>query len=177
MITPDQRLKHVIGPAENGKMKIVDGSSETVLENLWSALDEGLSVPDKLVIFEEYHTNGNLTETLDEDKRSYFISLFDMSDQLEKNKKYIVVPLSLVGNRILPLDQPSYLRYIGKSNGQLVFKSSTGERRYPSETMRDLSVFNTFTFLTSPVYDKFRVALTMKFDTVLPDVTILNKKT
>ncbi len=121
--------------------------TEGVAEGMsWSALDEGLSVEDKIIIFEEYMTKGNLTESLEHDKRDYFISLFKMSSTPAKDKTYIVVPLSLVGNKIMPLDAPAIMKFVGHGHDGLVFNSPNGEKTYPSKMMRDLSVFNTFTF-------------------------------
>jgi hypothetical protein len=139
---------------------------------VWSELDEGLSMEDKMSIFEEFYTKGSLTESVDIDKKEYFVSLFNMSSQLTKGKKYIVVPLSLVGNKIMPLDAPSIAVFVAKSNDGLTFKTKLGKRTYPSKTMRDLSIFNTFTFLSIGEYDKFRTALSLKFDTHLPNIEI-----
>lgn len=145
---------------------------ESVAEGLsWTSLDEGLSMEDKMTIFEEYHTKGSLTESIDDDKKDYFLSLDKLSDSPVKNKMYIAVPLSLVGNRILPLDTPNYMKFLGQKEGRLVFNTVNGRKTYPSKTMRDLSVFNTFTFLSASEYDKFRNALALKFDTYLPNVT------
>ena len=143
--------------------------TEGVAEGMsWSALDEGLSVEDKIIIFEEYMTKGNLTESLDHDKRDYFISLFKMSSTPIKDKTYIVVPLSLVGNKIMQLDAPAIMKFVGHGHDGLVFNSPNGEKTYPSKIMRDLSVFNTFTFQSQSSYDKFRTALSLKFNVSLP---------
>lgn len=151
-----------------------DITKQGVEEGLnWSSLDEGLSLDDKMSIFEEFYTTGNLTEAIDDDKRKYFESLVSMSDTPTKNKRYIVVPLSLVGNRILPLDQPSYSLFLGKTpDKQLAFRLAGEVVKYPSTTMRDLSVFNTFIFSSTDVYNKFRVALSLKFDISLPEIDI-----
>ena len=151
-----------------------DITKQGVEEGLnWSSLDEGLSLDDKMSIFEEFYTTGNLTEAIDDDKRKYFESLVSMSDTPTKNKRYIVAPLSLVGNRILPLDQPSYSLFLGKTpDKQLAFRLAGEVVKYPSTTMRDLSVFNTFIFSSTDVYNKFRVALSLKFDINLPEIDI-----
>jgi hypothetical protein len=125
---------------------------------------------DKMSIFEEFHTKGSLTESVKIDKKDYFVSLFNMSAPLSKGKKYIVVPLSLVGNRILPLDTPSIAEFVAQSNDGLTFNTRLGKRTYPSKIMRDLSIFNTFTFSSMDKYDKFRTALSLKFDISLPGV-------
>jgi len=137
----------------------------------WSTLDEDMSMEDKMSVFEEFYTKGNLTESVDDDKKDYFVSLFNMSVSPIKGKKYIVVPLSLVGNRILPLDSPSIAEFVAQGNDRLTFNTTKGEKTYPSKTMRDLSIFNTFTFPSTSVYDKFRTALSLKFDISLPDIS------
>ena len=141
----------------------------------WSSLDEGLSLEDKMSIFEEFYIKGNLTESIDQDKKEYFVSLFDLSTTPVKNQKYIVVPLSLVNNKIMPLDQPGYMEFLARAQDSLVFKSSHGQKTYPSDIMRDLSVFHTFTFSTAADYNKFRTALVLKFNTELPAITITNE--
>ena len=138
----------------------------------WSSLDEGLSVEDKMIIFEEYFTKGNLTESVDIDKKDYFLSLAVMSDTPTKNKTYIVVPMALVSNKVMLLDKPSYMEFLGGSQTGLVFENFNERKTYPSDTMRDLSVFDTFTFSSVDKYDKFRTALSLKFDTHLPNIDI-----
>lgn len=137
----------------------------------WSNLDQGLSVDDKIFIFEEYYTRGNLTESTDKEKKDYFVSLFDLSDIPVKGKKYIVVPLSLVSNRIVNLDTPSHMEFLGKSKDGLVFSDSLEQKTYPSKVMRNLSIFNTFTFSTSTAYNKFRSNILLKFDAQLLNIT------
>lgn len=136
----------------------------------WSTLDEGLSLDDKMAIFEEYAIRGNLTESIDQDKKDYFISLFELSNAPVKNKKYIVAPLVLVGNRVMPLDKPAIMRFLAQDHDVLVFDTVNGKKTYPSKTLRDLSVFNTFTFASHSAYDKFRAALSLKFDIGLPSI-------
>lgn len=146
--------------------------SETKKQLSWNSLDENISVADKILIFETYHKHGNLKESIDEDKKSYFISLFKMSDTLSKDKKFIVVPMSLIDNKIILLDNPGYMKFVRKVDGQLIFNYNNREIKYPSETIRDLSIFNTFTFLDTNSYNKFKVALSLKFDIDLPVVKI-----
>ena len=146
-------------------------TSEDVSEGMtWSSLDSGMSVEDKISVFEEFYTKGNLIESVNDDKKEYFASLFNMSSSPVKGKKYIVVPLSLVGNRIIPLDKPLIAEFVSQSNDGLSFITPSGEKTYPSKTMRDLSIFNTFTFSSTGVYDKFRTALSLKFDISLPTI-------
>ena len=153
------------------KQKVDPTYNVGVTEGLsWSSLDAGLSMEDKMAIFEEYAINGNLTEAIDDDKRDYFMSLFRLSDIPIKDKKYIVAPLALVGNKIMPLDDPSIMNYFGQDKDGLVFYRDDVTKTYPSKAIRDLSVFNVFTFANKAVYDKFRTALSLKFDINLPSV-------
>jgi hypothetical protein len=138
----------------------------------WSSLDQGLSLEDKLVIFEEYSVKGTLTESNDPEMQEYFQSLFDMSDTPVKNQKYVVVPLMLVKNRIMKLDTPSILKYLGTGRDGLVFRSATGQKTYPAKQIRSLSVVNTFTFENSQKYDEFRTILSLKFNTELPKMKL-----
>ena len=148
---------------EIGKKNVAEALS-------WSSLDEGLSVEDKIYIFEEFYSKGSLTESIEIDKKEYFVSLFDMSSPLTVGKKYIVVPLSLIGKRIISFDTPSIAEFVAQGDGALTFNTRLGERTYPSKTMRDLSIFNTFTFSSIGMYDKFRTALSLKFDISLPTI-------
>lgn len=138
----------------------------------WTELDPGLSITDKIIIFEEYCTNNNLSESVDADKKDYFKSLIPLSSRPVKNQFYIVVPLALIANKLMLLDKPEYLKFLTQTQGQMVFSTETGTKKFPSETIRDRSICNTFTFKTQEQYNKFRVALTLKFDVSLPDIPV-----
>jgi hypothetical protein len=142
----------------------------------WSDLDEGLSVENKQIIFEEFYTRGNLTEGNSEDNTKYFKSLFDTSATPVKNQKYIVSPLVLINNNVMMLDKPSYMTFLGKGTDGLVFKSSTGQKTYPSKSVRDTALYNVFTFSDQESYDKFRTALSLKFDLTLPKINLLESE-
>ena len=149
--------------------------SEDVIEITWETLGEDLSVLNKIAIFEEYAIRGNLFESNDENLKSYFVSLFDMSDAPTKGQKYIVVPLTLLKNKLMQLANPKYMEFLGRGKDGLVFRSSTGEQTYPSKLMREISVSNAFTFSNVKSYDKFRNIIQLKFDFDLPDVSITNE--
>lgn len=142
----------------------------------WTALGEDISVDDKMSIVEEYCLKGSLTESLDKDKKDYFVSLFSMSKTPIPKNRYIVVSLALVGNKIMNMGVYPNSTFLGKSNHIMVFNVNGEKKSFPTKTMRDLSVFNTFTFSTVDAYDKFKVALAMKFDTSLPTVAAENIK-
>lgn len=140
----------------------------------WTSLDSGLSVDDKIEIFESYFLNTNLKESNDEDKLEFFKSLFDMSDDLIKNKKFIAVPLSLINNRIRMLDRPKFVIFLNQTDQEMVFSDNGKKVKYPSETIRQISIFNTFVFSTLDLYNKFKTIINLKFDVNLPDID--NKK-
>lgn len=138
----------------------------------WTELDKGLSVQDRLTIFEEFNIRGNLIESLDNDKKDYFLSLSNMSDIPVKNEKFIVVPLALISNRIMILDEPDYLEFLEINPNGMVFKTDTGIITYPSKTIKEMSIFNTFTFSNTNTYNKFRTSIILKFNFNLPEITI-----
>lgn len=141
----------------------------------WSDLDKGLSVHDKMNIIEEFYTTGNLTESNTEDTVKYFKSLISSVPEPIKNKKYITVPLLLVNNKIMMLDKPSYMEFLGKGKDGLVFKSSIGQTTYPAKALKDTTLYYMFTFLNQQSYDKFRTIMKLKFEIDLPMVTLTNK--
>jgi hypothetical protein len=160
---------------EKPNLKLIksDNITEQYSKSLsWSNLDEGLSVTDKMSIFEEYHCRGNLYESNEEAKKDYFLSLSEMSDRPERNSKYIVVPISLIGNRIMLLDKPTFMEFLGNKSNSMIFRGEDGIKTYPSKILRELSVFNTFTFSSIESYNKFRIVLFLKFDTSLPEMII-----
>lgn len=142
----------------------------------WSDLDEGLSVHDKMSIFEEHYTTGNLTESNTEDNTTFFKSLIDISNTPIKNNRYITAPLLLMNNNIVMLDKPSYMEFLGRGSDGLVFRSSTGQRTYPSKAIKDISLYHVFTFKDQSSYDKFRTILSLKFDIELPPITLTNEQ-
>jgi hypothetical protein len=141
-------------------------------EITWDSLDEGLSVKDKITIIEEYALTGSLTESIEQDTKDYFLSLASMSDDPVKNKEYIMVPLALLSNGVRILNEPSVMEFIRYDNDGMgmIFKYEGIEKTYPSKTIREKSVFYTFTFATKESYDKFRMIMILKFDTKLPEV-------
>jgi hypothetical protein len=168
------RIKEVINESSGDKSELGQAfkkpkSSLTRTEHIWNSLDEGLSIEDKMFFFEQYHSKKNLKESVDKDKSEYFLSLFKMSESLVKDKNYIVVPLALVANRIIQLNHPMVLIFVKNKDKQVVFKVEEREIEYPSKIIRDTAIYQTFAFKTVEKYDKFRVALSLKFDFYLPD--------
>jgi hypothetical protein len=136
-------------------------------------------VDDLLIIAEEHFTrNGKLLESNDPDRSKYFLDLESMSSPLVANKKYIALILGMVGNRVVQLNYPEVVTFLGKSgNAYKVILSNGRESTFPNTRMSDKMTSATFFFNSNVAYDKFRTILTMKFDTDLasPDEVTGNK--
>lgn len=136
----------------------------------WSNIDSGLSVEEKLIIFEEYFVKGTLKESNAGDTMKYFNSLSKLSNVPVVGQHYIVVPLILVNNSVMTLDTPQRLEFMGSQGKHYMFKGSHGTKEYPSKELRNVSVYETFTFLNSSNYNKFKTALALKFNVDLPEM-------
>jgi len=151
----------------------VEDDDDKPLEDLdWNNLGEGLSVEDKLRIFEEYYTKGNIIESNDENSREYFMSLFNMSDDPIENQTYIVVPLVLIDNRVTSLNPPSYMKFLGNGITGLIFYSSGGEIIFPAPQLRGVSTTGTFTFSNIESYNKLRNIIKLKYNFHLPEINV-----
>lgn len=137
----------------------------------WSELDEGLSCEDRMTVVENHYAQGSLTENLDHEHTQAFKNLFSLGDEPVVGTEYFVVPLTLVDNRVMQLDDPKKLTLASQQQNQLTFEMLNGKKiTYPSDYMRDRSFFHTFVFETTRGYDKFRTALQMRFDVSLPEL-------
>lgn len=151
--------------------KIIDSNKGDSDSLDWNSLDPNVSVDDKIFIFEQYYSNTKLRESNDEDKKDFFLSLIELSDDPIPNQNYIVAPLILMGNRVIKLDSPGNMKYLGKSkDNNLRFQNNDSIVNYPSRVIRDLSISHVFTFSTVESYDKLRSALILKFNVTLPDM-------
>ena len=131
---------------------------------IWADLGEDIKIEDRMSIFEEFYSTGNITESNDKDIKDYFIDLFSLSDDPVKHSMYFTVPLTLVNNKILKLAEPSYLEFLEETNNVMLFKNSKGEElSYPPKAIRERGIWYTFTFLTENSYEKFRLACVLKF--------------
>ena len=136
----------------------------------WSELDEGLSIEGKMSIIEGYYSTGTLKESNSEDSMRYFNALHKFSSTLVKNEKYVIAPLILVNDRIMTLDKPDYMQFVGLFDDRLVFNQNGKEKIYPSDRSKELTVYQIFAFPTKKMYDKFKTAVSLKFDVILPDI-------
>ena len=153
-----------------GGNAITEEQSRTGNPLYWSELDDGLSVDDKMSIIEGYYTTGTLKESNSEDSTQYFTALHKFSSALVKNEKYVIAPLILVNDKIMALDKPDYMQFVGYVDDRPVFNQNDKEKIYPSNRCKELTVYQIFAFTTKKMYDKFRTALSLKFDMVLPEI-------
>ena len=153
-----------------GGNAITEEQSRTGNPLYWSELDDGLSVDDKMSIIEGYYTTGTLKESNSEDSTQYFTALHKFSSALVKNEKYVIAPLILVNDKIMALDKPDYMQFVGYVDDRPVFNQNGKEKIYPSNRCKELTVYQIFAFPTKKMYDKFRTALSLKFDMVLPEI-------
>jgi hypothetical protein len=139
----------------------------------WTELGEELSIEDKMAIFEAYHIDGTLLES-DDHTTEYFTGLDRFSSTPVKNKKYIVTPLMLIQNRIIPLNSDLiHATLVGKSGNQYLFVNDAGETiKFPSNQTSKHGMSHTFIFDNSKAYDNFRAELAIKFNVELPDDAI-----
>jgi hypothetical protein len=190
IIRQGERWKHNGGKFGNGKDELDDflskkGVAETNMAQAasrsstdtsktskklnWNNIPNHLTVDERAEIFEQYMLRGNLKESNNERAQESFDTLFGMSDKLIKNNNYFVVPLILINNRLLSMDQPQYLKFIRKETNELVFYSDSSEKKYPHNLIRDIASYHVFAFENSNSYDKFRTVVALKFDYNLPD--------
>ena len=148
---------------------------EDVAENIktkppsWVELGEGMSIDDKISIFESYYASGIILES-DDHAVKYFNGLLNYSVDPKKNKKYIVTPLMLIQNRVIPLNTDlltlTFQEHVGNN---LVFTRDDGTAiRFPEDLTGQHGITRTFVFNNAESYNNFRSALLLKFNLKLP---------
>lgn len=157
------------GPPKPGQSFGGAAESKNNKKLSWNDLPGHLTTDERADIFEQYVLRGNLTESNDENSQENFQTLFNMSDRLVKDSDYFVVPLMLVNNRLVSLNEPEYLRFIRQEDHDIVFDSDIGEKKYPYNLFRNTAMYHVFAFETCDSYDKFRTVVNLKFDYNLPE--------
>ena len=149
------------------------GIQESNQISYWKDLGESLSPIEKLIILEELFTKNTLKESSDENIKSAFLSLNSLGDKLVEDKKYIVVPLILVNNETKLLSSPEVCKLVSIDEKKLKFETAEGRYvSYPPLSVREISIYNTFGFLTVGSYNKFRSIMKLQFDLSLPTVEV-----
>ena len=130
---------------------------------------EGTSLNDRIAIAETFFTNnGNLLESNDSIDGENFMSL--SSAPVEMGKKYIMVFLSLMNNRIVQLQYPEVVTVISKTtDGYIVMLDDGRKTEFPKKYKSNKIMMSLFFFDSSVKYDKFALKMRLQFDFDLAD--------
>ena len=136
----------------------------------WVSLGEGLSIADKISIFESYYANGAVLESK-ENTIKYFNGLLKYSVDPEKNKKYIVTPLMLIQNKVHTLNTELLkLTFLSSDGTNITFKKNDGTTvKFPKDFKGEQGITHTFVFDNIKSYNNFRSEVALKFNLNLPD--------
>jgi len=129
----------------------------------WSDLGN-MTMKDKLSIFESYYGSGKVLES-EEHSVIYFKGLSKYCVIPEEGKKYLVLPLLLIQDRIIELNpEPMLLKFISRSDNEMTFEKPDGSRTvFPKDFSGNTGLMDTFVFDDVEKYNSFRSALIMKF--------------
>lgn len=153
---------------DNDLSPIGSGTNEAGI-HFWNSLDENLDMEEKMSICEKW-AKGKLNESPDSQDLEYFRGLKQYSVNPIVGHTYIVVPL-LLTNVITSWATPEKCEYLGYKNKIQTVKNAHGKvKQYPHEPIRESSSFICFFFNTQKQYDRFRSAVSIKFDTRLPEI-------
>lgn len=150
--------------------RILDQLTELSNGISWADLGESLSPEEKLSIIENHYSDNSLSESNEPDASGYFQGLSDYGVDPVVSEKYIVAPLSLINNRLVMIDKPAVMTFVGQTPKAVKFQSADGQREYPLRSPTPGSVFKVFTFTDTTAYNQFRSAVSMRFDLSLPEV-------
>jgi predicted chitinase len=130
-----------------------------------------ISVEDKISIFESYYADGIMLES-DNHNVEYFKGLSRFSVDPKKDLNYVVVPLLLIQNRVIPLSaQLLELTFVGRTDNQLIFsKENSDTIKFPSDYPSKQGITHTFVFDNPVNYDAFRSEVMLKFNLQLPEL-------
>lgn len=137
----------------------------------WVNLGEGMSVEDKISIFESYYAKGIVLES-DDHNVTYFKGLSKFSVIPKKGNTYIVTPLMLIQNRVVSLNTDLLkLKFLSQKEKSLVFSKDDGSTvTFPNDFAGEQGLSHTFVFDNNHSYDQFRSAVMMKFNLSLPPI-------
>ena len=139
----------------------------------WTDYENMPDMNDRIHLAETYFSNtSNLFESNEHHAVDYFLNLRSDSNNPKIDKKYIVVLLGLVGNKIMKMQPIEFGTFIKKQNDVYYIQYSDGHvGRFPSESTNTKLIAKTFLFDTILSYDKFRSKISLKFNTSLPSIT------
>lgn len=156
-----------------GMFDQVMGNEPVVNEGLlWDDTDKKLSIDQRLSILEEYYSSEtkNLLESNDSDLSEYFLKLVKASKEPKINKKYLMICLSLMNNKIIQLRNPEEILVLSKQDHGYLVKLSDGTTdTFPSKRIKEKVITSSFFFDDKNTYDKFRSIMSLKFDYNISD--------
>ena len=110
-----------------------------------------------------------LTESNDPDASEYFLSLQSMIDPLVSNKKYLLLGLAMVNNKLHLIQTPTMVTFLSKKENVYTVKLSNGSvEEFPTKKIAKEVVSAVFLFNKSESYEKFKTIMSLKFDFNLP---------
>ena len=151
-----------------------DLSADQLKENkknklYWTDLGD-MSMESKMEVLEQFYTQGTLTENIKETDKEYFLQLDKYSVKPKKNHSYISALLMLVKDKVVQLEPIDRYTVLGKKGNQYIFqRKDKSTFLFPSEELRDISVYKAFFFDDKNQFNTFNSALTIKFGTELKE--------
>lgn len=150
-----------------GEMELRARDKVTESESFqWTDYNHIPSMEDRLFIAETYFTKTtNLTESNDGPQREYFDALTEMSEDPAAGNKYICTVLGLVNNKLLNLQHTEVITFIERDSEGYKVKNKQGNiSTYPPLHEGNAMVISTFFFSSKAAYDKFKTAVSLKFN-------------
>lgn len=153
------------GPAKNvaTKKKTNEDLSDTLY---WNHLSDTITIQEKLTILEEYYSsNMIIKESNDIELADYFSKLSNLSETPVKNKKYLMIFLGLMNNKVLKLHAPEQVTVLSKEGNIYTLKFNDGRvTEFPEKTISNKLTTILLFFNNTAGYDKLRTILSLKFD-------------
>jgi hypothetical protein len=114
--------------------------------------------------------NNVLHESNEKKSNDYFLSLNDMADAPKINKKYLLVCLAMVNNKVIQIIQPTVGKLLSFNSGRYTMELDNGIiDEYPTSKMiNHLSTLSCI-FNNENSYNKFRTVMSLRFDFSLND--------
>lgn len=136
----------------------------------WMDLGD-ISMDSKLSLYESVALTGrSLVESNSEDSVIYVRSLKDKSTTPNVGGTYIFTLLALIEDRLECQQAPSIGEVVSINADSYIIRLSDGrEAVFPDKTISDCFSIYTVFFDSVPQYNTFRSAVSVKFDTVLPE--------
>jgi hypothetical protein len=114
--------------------------------------------------------NSNLLESNSPETKKYFQGLFSMGTTPEIDSTYLVTLLILIDDQVSVAQNPVIVRMVDRRGpNEYTVEMPDGRLiKFPYQVLRDRAIYNTWFFDDTSQYDKFRSAVSLKFDVDLP---------